>query len=447
MKNIILGALSLLFFSSILSQENRSFSLEEAIAFGLIYNRTAQNAGSDIAIAKKKQWETIALGLPQINLNGEYTNNLKQGVSLIPSEIFGGPAGEFTEIAFGTRQQINATLRLDQLLFDGSYLVGIQASKVYLEISNRAKLKTDLEVKKAIIKAYCNVLLATQQIDVLNRNLENVQKNLLEVEAIFENGLIEKENVEQLQITLASLENSLQYAQQMKIISQGLLKIVLGISNEDSITLTDSLEGLTLKKLSKSVLDNPFIIENNIDFQIAKNSVASQKLLLKLARFKALPSLTAFINGRYNGNNDRFEFLDSEQPWYGSSMVGVKLTVPVFSSFKRSASVAQARLDLKKEINLFEETKQQLNLKVASAKSSCMLAVNKFKTAQKTLKLAESIEQKNQTKFYEGLASSFELYQAQNQLYTSQNQLLLAMIDLINENTNLETLLHQTPTE
>jgi outer membrane protein TolC len=169
--------------------------------------------------------------------------------------------------------------------------------------------------------------------------------------------------------------------------------------------------------------------------------------LLKLARFKALPSLTAFINGRYNGNNDRFEFLDSEQPWYGSSMVGVKLTVPVFSSFKRSASVAQARLDLKKEINLFEETKQQLNLKVASAKSSCMLAVNKFKTAQKTLKLAESIEQKNQTKFYEGLASSFELYQAQNQLYTSQNQLLLAMIDLINENTNLETLLHQTPTE
>ena len=447
MKNIILGTLSLLLFSSIQSQESRSFSLEEAIDFGLIHNRTAQNAISDIAIAKKKQWETIALGLPQINLNGEYTNNLKQGVSLIPSEIFGGPAGEFTEIAFGTRQQINATLRLDQLLFDGSYLVGIQASKVYLEISNRAKLKTDLEVKKAIIKAYCNVLLATQQIEVLNRNLENLQKNLLEVQTIYENGLIEEENVEQLQITLASLENSLQYALQMKIISQSLLKIVLGIPDRDSITLTDSLEGLTLKQLSGFTLENPFVIENNIDFQIAKNSVASQKLLLKLARYKSLPSLTAFINGRYNGNNESFGFLDSGQPWYGSSMVGVNLTVPVFSSFKRSASVAQARLELKKEINLFEETQQQLNIKVASAKSSCMLAVKKFQTAQKTLKLAESIEQKNQTKFYEGLASSFELYQAQNQLYTSQNQLLLAMIDLINENTNLEILLHQTPAE
>ena len=165
MKNTILGALSLLIFSSIQSQENHSFSLEEAIDYGLVYNRTAQNAVSDITIAKKKQWETIALGLPQINLNAEYNNNLKQGVSLIPSEIFGGPKGEFSEVVFGTQQQINATLRLDQLLFDGSYLVGLQASKVYLEISNRAKLKTDLEVKKAIIKAYCNVLLATQHIE------------------------------------------------------------------------------------------------------------------------------------------------------------------------------------------------------------------------------------------------------------------------------------------
>ena len=447
MKNTILGALSLLIFYSIQSQENHSFSLEEAIDYGLVYNRTAQNAVSDITIAKKKQWETIALGLPQINLNAEYNNNLKQGVSLIPSEIFGGPKGEFSEVIFGTQQQINATLHLDQLLFDGSYLVGLQASKVYLEISNRAKLKTDLEVKKAIIKAYCNVLLATQQIDVLNRNLENLQRNLVEIQTIYENGLIEEENVEQLQITLASLENSLQYAQQMKIISQGLLKMVLGIPNEDAIALTDSLEGLTLKQLAGFAPENPFIIENNIDFQIAKNNVASQKLLLKLARYKSLPSLSAFINGRYNGNNESFGFLDAEQPWFGSSMVGVKLTVPVFSSFKRSASVAQERLELKKQINLFEDTQQELNLKVASAKTSSRLAIKKFQTAQKTLKLAESIERKNQTKFYEGLASSFELYQAQNQLYTSQNQLLLAMIDLINENTNLETLLHQTPAE
>lgn len=447
MKNIFFVTLLLLQCAFIQSQEVYNFSLEEAIQFGLVNNRTSQNAASDIDIAKKKRWETIAAGLPQINLNVDYTNSLKQGISLIPSSIFGGPEGAFTEIAFGTKQRVNATIRMDQLIFDGSYLVGIQASKVYLEISNRAKVKTDLEVKKAIIKAYCNVLLASQQISVLNKNVENLNANLSEVQAIFENGLTEKENVEQLQITLNSLENSLQYALQMKIVSQRLLKIILGITDEETVVLTDNLEGLTLQKLNQTAIKRPFVIEDNIDFKIAENNVASKKLLLKLARFKALPSLTAFIDGGYNGNSDRFEFLNSEQPWYGASMVGVKLNIPVFSSFQRSASVSQARIELKKEINLFEEMKQQLDLEVAAARSSCMLAVKKFHTAQKTLELAQSIERKNQIKFNEGLATSFELYQAQNQLYNSQNQLLIAMIELINENTNLETLLHQTLTK
>jgi outer membrane protein TolC len=447
MKNIFFVILILLQYSLIQSQETHNFSLEEAIQFGLSNNRTAQNASSDIAVAKKKRWETIASGLPQINLNVDYINNLKQGISLIPSQIFGGPEGEFTEVAFGTRQRVNATLRMDQLIFDGSYLVGIQASKVYLEISNRAKIKTDLEVKKAIIKAYCNVLLASQQISVLNKNVENLKANLSEVQAIYENGLTEKENVEQLQITLNSLENSLEYAQQMKIISQRILKMVLGAPDETIVVLSDSLEGLTLQKINQTIAQSPFVLENNIDFQIAQNNVASKKLLLKLARYKALPSITAFVNGGYNGNSDRFEFLDSKQPWYGASIVGVKLNIPVFSSLRRSASVSQARIELKKEVNLFKEIKQQLDLEVSAARSSCLLAIKKFNNAKKTLELAQSIERKNQVKFHEGLATSFELNQAQNQLYDSQNQLLIAMIELINENTNLETLLHQTLTK
>ena len=400
-----------------------------------------------LPLPKKKQWETIASGLPQINLNVEYTNNIKQGVSLIPSEIFGGSKGDFTEIVFGTQQRVNATLRLDQLIFDGSYLVGIQASKVYLQISNRAKVKTDLEVKKIIIEAYCNALLASQQIEILTKNIVNLSNNVSEVQAIYDNGLVEKESVEQLQITLSSLESSLQYAKQMKIVSDGLLKIVLGIPNQDQVTLSDSLEGLSLKKLNDSLVEKPFVIENNIDFQIAKNKVASQKLLLKLARYQSLPKVTAFVDGGYNANNDRFEFLDSEQPWYGASMVGVKLNIPVFSSLKRSVATSQARIELQKETYVFDEMQQQLKLEVQAARSSCRLAVENLQNAQKTLALAENIEQKNQVKFYEGLATSFELYQAQQQLYTQQNQLLVAMIELINKNTHLETLLHQTPLE
>ena len=161
------------------SQETpTSFSLQEAIDFALQNNRTAKNASSDIEAAKQQKWETTATGLPQISASIDYQNFLKQQVSLIPAEFFGGNPGEFTEVIFGTKQSATATATLTQKIFDGSYLVGLQSAKVYLQISKNAKEKTDLEVRKAVIDAYGNVLLAEESVAVLERNVETLEKNL-----------------------------------------------------------------------------------------------------------------------------------------------------------------------------------------------------------------------------------------------------------------------------
>ena len=146
--NIILCLLfSTVFFAQ---NEQQSFSLQEAIDYALEHNRTAKNAARDIDAAEKQKWETTTIGLPQISAAIDYNNWLKQQVSLIPAEFFGGNPGEFAEIAFGTKQTMNATLKVEQLLFDGSYLVGLQSAKVFLEISENAKEKTDLEVRKQL---------------------------------------------------------------------------------------------------------------------------------------------------------------------------------------------------------------------------------------------------------------------------------------------------------
>jgi len=139
---------TLMVFSTIaFTQESNSFSLQEAIDYALEHNRVAINATKDIEVAKQQKWETTATGLPQINATVDYNKWLKQQVSLIPAEFFGGNPGEFSEVIFGTEQTVTATATLTQKLFDGSYLVGLQSAKVFLEISKNAKEKTDLEIR------------------------------------------------------------------------------------------------------------------------------------------------------------------------------------------------------------------------------------------------------------------------------------------------------------
>jgi len=419
-----------------------SFSLQEAIDYALENNRTAKNATRDIEAAKQQKWETTATGLPQISASVDYQNFLKQQVSLIPAEFFGGAPGTFEPITFGTKQNMNAVARLNQKLFDGSYLVGLQSAKVFLEISNNAKIKTDLEVRKAVINAYGNVLLAEENVIILERNQSVLQKNLEDITKIFENGFEEEESVEQLQITLTSVESNLKNVSRLKDLAYQMLNITLGLDINNPTTLTDTLESLANQNMALDLLEADPNIENTIDYQIAENDKVSKELLLKYEKSKALPTLDAFINGGYVAYSDSFTFTDKDQKWFGSSLFGVSLNIPIFSSLGRSASTQRAKINLEKSQDNLIETEQKIALEIASAKSNYQFAIEEYDTKKQNLQLAERIEAKNQTKFFEGIASSFDLRQAQLQLYTAQQEFLQAMLDVINTKAELETALN-----
>lgn len=427
------------------SQETpQNFSLQEAIDFALQNNRTAKNAARDIDAAIEQKWETTATGLPQINATVDYQNFLKQQVSVIPAEFFGGNPGEFAEVVFGTKQSMTATATLSQKLFDGSYLVGLQSAKVFLEISKNAKTKTDLEVRKAVINAYGNVLLAEESVKILNRNIEVLEKNLYETNKIFENGLEEEESVEQLQITLSGVKSSLNNTNRLKTLAYQMLNITLGIDINNPTSVTDSLEILTTQNISLALLDADENVENTIDFQIAENDKVSKELLLKLERSKALPTLNAFLNGGYSAFSDSFTFANRDQQWFGSSLFGVNLNIPIFSSLGRSSATARAKINLEKAEEDLLEKQQTIKLQIASAKSDYQFSIEDYDNKKQNLQLAERIETKNQTKFFEGIASSFELRQAQTQLYAAQQEYLQAMLDVINKKAELETVLNTT---
>ena len=402
------------------------------------YNRTLKSASLEFQKAHKQKWKTISIGFPQINANLQYQNNIEQPVSLIPAQFFGGNEGEFAEVVFGTQQTAMGMVELNQLLFDGTYVVGVQGIRHYIETAANVLEKTQLEVKKAIVASYVNALVAQESLDILNKNAAALDKNLKETEALMTNGFVEEESVEQLRLTRSSLKSQVNYAQKSVELANNVLKLLLGIEISETPELTDALDSLVAKELLEENDSSNYA--NNIDIRLAENNVTSESLLYRLERAKALPSFSAFLNGMYMGNSDTFTFTEASQKWFGSSAFGLRVRVPIFSSLGRTASSQKAKLSLMQAENQLIETKAKIFVDWQNALNNFTLAKENYQTAQENVSLAERIEQKNTTKFFEGLVGSFELRQAQVQLYQAQQNLIQSMRQVIIDKTNLETI-------
>ncbi len=424
-------------------KEAYSFSLQQAIDHALEHNYTVINANRDIASAKQKKWETTAAGLPQINAGLDYQNNFELQKSVVPAEFFGGNPGEFTEVAFGTRHNMNARASLSQLLFDGSYIVALQASKTYLKYYVNAKQKSNTEIKEIVINAYGNVLLAKESIAILEKNKTTLSKTLFDTQETYKNGLIEEENVEQLQITLSSINSNLNNTNRLLAIATKMLKYTLGIDINADLTLTDKLDSLSTSNLDLALGQGAFAVNENIDYQIATNFTEQRTLELKLQKSKALPSLAANVNFGYNAFNNQFKFFQQDQKWLNYSNLGLSLNVPIFSSFGRHAKTQQAKIALDQAKTQLTQAEQQLKLQFEKAKSEYEFSIEEYATSKTNLNLAERIEKKQEIKFTEGLSSSFDFSEAQRQLYTAQQSYLQAMVNIINKKAALEKILNK----
>ena len=415
-------------------------SLEEAIEWGMIHNRSMQNANLDLQKAQKQKWETLSIGFPQISANLNYQNNIEQPVSLIPAEFFGGQAGEFSEVTFGTKQTAMGSVELRQLLFDGTYVVGVQGIKHFLEIADNVFEKTQLEVERIIIESYLGALAAKENVEILERNITAISSSVEEAHQLFKSGFGEEESVEQLRITHVSLGNQLDYAKNMVKLSNSVMKLLLGIPLENPLELTDNLEGLVLKSTTLETVDSGY--ENNIDLRIAENKIITEELMYRLEKAKSLPSLTAFVNGAYMGNNENFTFTEKDQKWFGSSAIGLRVKIPIFSSFGRTASSQKAKIILEQAKTSFEEAKGKIHVEYEQAINNYQLAIKKHFNTKDQLDLAERIEKKNKTKFFEGLATSFELREAQIQLYSFQQNYIETMRNLVAKKTALDNVIN-----
>ena len=440
-----------IFFGSVIcySQEYpRELDLNQAVEVSIKNNTDIRNANLEVQKAYKQRWATIATGLPKIRGNLNYQNYLEQPVALIPAQFFGGNEGEFAEVVFGTKQNFVASFNLEQLIFDGSYLVGLQSVKTFLAISDNTLTKTKQEIRKNVIQTYVNVLLSQANIGFIDENIASLSENLEESKQLLKAGFIEEESVEQLELTVSQQKSQLRYAERLERISLDMLKHLMGYPADAPLELSEPLEKIIIDATPKTDLFKSIDIREhvaqNIDVKIAENDVQSQFLLYKNEQFKGLPVFKAFLNGNYTGNSDEFTFLNSEQKWFGTAVFGFTADIPIFSSFQRSANSQRAKLNWKQSIETLENTKQEITLQINQTINDLQLASENLNISYNNLKLAERIANKNQIKFIEGLATSFEYREAQQQLFQAQQGLMQSVLELVTHKLELDTLMNTT---
>ena len=434
-----------IFFTITISQaqEQSKFGLQDAIEYGLQHNANLKKAQNNVLKAQKKVWETTAMGFPQIDGTASYQKFLKQPVNLLPARIVNpqAPPGTYVPVKFGTEQNMKWSATLKQLIFSGTYLVGLQSSRTFKKISENAAIKTSQKVKEAIVNAYGNALLTDESIKIMQHNVDVVKQNLFEVRQMYQNGLVEQTDVEQMQITLSNLQNQLDYLQRMKKVAYEMLNFTLGRPVDAPLELTDNIAKLKDEGMQLDLLKKTFNPDKNIDYQIVKNQAKAKKLQVKFEKTKALPTIAAFVNYGQNAYNNDFKFFDNTQNWYEQSLFGLSINVPIFSSFARSARVRQAKLDLENAQNDLTEKAKELQLKFDKARNDYEHSFKNYDIAKANLTLAEKIAKKEQIKYKEGVGNSFQLNQARMQLYQAQQQYLQSIIDIINKKVVLENLL------
>lgn len=437
------------------AQESLTVSLKEAQQYAIEHAYSSQTKTLDIEKAKKKVWETTAIGLPQVNGSVQFQNFLDIPTQVLPD--FVSPAvtatlvnagilppsalenQEETFIAaqFGTNYNLTAGGQISQLLFDGSYIVGLQSAKLYVELSESELEKDLITIRKNIYNSYSSVLVSQENLATLQASKQAVETLLNETNALYQSGFAEDTDVDQLRLTLNSLDNQIAFATNQIEVAKNLLKFQMGAPLESTIELTDNLDSFVAQatpELAESKVD----VNNLIDFKMIQLQKRSSLMLHKLEQSKALPSVGAFFSHQQQALGNEFNFFSSDGTWYPSTVWGLSVSIPILSGGGRYFKMQQTKIEIEKSAILEQQVEQSLQLAAISSKANYVNALKVLENAKTNMQLAKKIQERFAIKFKEGLASSIELTQAQNQFLSAQGNYILAMYDLIQSKAELD---------
>lgn len=408
----------------------QQMSLEQAQQYALSNNLTVRNTHIDLEKAKLKIWETTADGLPQLSAGGTY----QYQITSIPEIEF--QPGQ--KVALGVANSVNASAALNQLIFNGSYIVGLQAAKVYRNFAELGIEKSIIEIRAAVAQSYYVCLLASETTRILQENLALLGKTLTELRAMKEQGLIDRTSLDQIEVTHNQLLAQYNSANRQIKNSRDVLKYIIGMPMNEPIELTDRLDVIIDEIPSSYLTLESYNQDENIDIKLAVMDVTLENMMLKLAKSAYLPSIGAQLGIQHNFTMPQFSFQNAT-----TAYLGVNLNVPLFTSGKTRSKIQQARLTVEQSKNKEKLARQSLDLNFQQACDAFQLAWDNYNVQQKNVTLAARVLNDMKKSISAGMKSSTELIQSNNSYLDAVRILITSELDLLNSKTNIDKILNK----
>ncbi len=427
---------AMLFLAKSLNAQ-QSFSLKEAIEYAVKNHASVKNANLDMLNADARVNEIKALGLPQINGSVNYTNNYQIAKFFVPAKQF-NPAAKEDEVSalkFGVPQTASTGITLSQLLFDGSYTLGLKAADVYKELSAKSLLQTKQQIAEAVSKAYYGILVNEERLKLLQVNIGRLDTLIRDTKAMNVQGFVEKLDVQRLEVQANNLKTETKNIERLQELSHYLLKFQMGMKIEESIELKDKLADINLTDIQPDEL-NDFKYANRMEYSILQTQQRLAELDLKNQKAGALPRVSLNANYGFNTGQQTFGNLFSKQ-WFSNGSAGVGVQIPIFDGFRRKYKTLQSENDLQKVKNGFTILENSIDMQIKQAGISLKNSWESLQENQKNMDLAKEIVRVSKIKYKQGVGTNLEilnseaaLKEAQTNYFTSLYNALIAKVDL-----------------
>jgi outer membrane protein len=404
-------------------------TLKQAQDYALEYNKQVKNAKLDVDAAQKKVWESIASGLPQIDAKAEYSNYL--GASMT---IQFGQNTPPTEIPFKPSSNVSATV--SQLLFSGSYLVGLQTAKIYKALSETNYRKSEQNIKEQVANSYYLILVSEQTRDILKKNLENMRSTLAKTEQMEKVGMAESTDVDQLSVSVSTLENGVRSAERQVEMAYNMLRFQLGVPGDEKIQLTETLNDIIDRINFTALMDSSMHVEKNLDYQLMETQVELSQKQLALQKAAYLPTLSSYYSHTKKLIKPNFDASPND-------VIGLNLSIPIFSSGLRKSKVSQASISLEQTQNKKDLLEEQLKIQEKQLRFNLNNAFDKYTSQKKNVKVALRVNRSFDLKYEHGIASSLERLQANDNYLQAENNFVGATMELLQAYVAWEKLLNE----
>ena len=444
---IILSALLLgAFFTK--AQNTNEFTVQQAVDYALKNTVQVRNALLDLQIQKQTNREITASAFPQIS--GTVATNYFPNVAVqsFPNFIAAATYGVLekegvkdgngnailspndfgiVQAQFGTKYTASGGIDISQLLFDGQVFVGLMARKTALQFYEKQTEVTQQMIKVNVEKIYYQLVVGRQQLTSIDANIERFSKLLNDTKEIYKQGFAEKLDIDKVNVQLNNLLTERLKTQNQLEAGNAGLKFLLHMPQQEKLVLTDTLSE---DKLKENILDAAYNYADRKEYQLLQLGKKLNEYNVRRYKLSYLPTLAAFGNYYKNAQRNKFNFFNNG-PWFTSSLVGVKLSVPIFDGFAKAARVSKAKLELEKTNNNLEQLKSSIDNDVTQATLKMTSSLLTMDAQKQNMELAEKVYNTTKIKYDQGLGSNQEIYTAQSELKVAQNNYYSALYDAI----------------